>query len=297
MTTLTTWQVRALTSTIGAELVGGELRSVDAGWLLDQLHEHLVVVVRDQHLDPAAQVALARRLGSPTPAHPVVPGHPDHPEILELDGGRGGRNARWHTDVTFTLEPPAASLLVADQVPEAGGDTLWADLRGAYESLAAPLRDLVDRLEAVHRISPLAYWGEPFDTALGRDDAQQLLDRASTVPAVIHPVVRTHPVTGHRALFVNPGFTTHITGLSRIESDALLRMLYDHATQPEHVVRHRWRAGDVVLWDNQATMHYATDDYGNAPRAMRRVTLQGSVPVGPLGTHSRLALDPLTAMR
>ncbi len=297
MTSFTTWQVRDLTSTIGAELIGENLSSVDGAWLLDQLHEHLVVVVREQHLDPAAQVALARRLGTPTAAHPVVPGHPDHPEILELDGARGGRNARWHTDVTFTVEPPAASLLVADQVPEAGGDTLWADLRGAYESLAAPLRDLVDRLEAVHRISPLAYWGEPFDTALGRDDAQQLLDRASTVPAVIHPVVRMHPVTGRGALFVNPGFTTHITGLSRIESEALLRMLYEHATQPEHVVRHRWRPGDVVLWDNQATMHYATDDYGSAPRAMRRVTLRGSVPVGPLGGRSRLALDPLTAMR
>jgi alpha-ketoglutarate-dependent taurine dioxygenase len=298
MRSSTVWKVNTLTSTIGAELVGGDLADVvDGTWLLELLHQHLVLVIREQHLAPAAQVALARRLGTPTPAHPVVPGHPDHPEILELDGARGGRNARWHTDVTFTVDPPAASLLVADQVPESGGDTLWADLRGAYEHLAAPVRELVDQLEAVHRISPLAYWGEPFDTALGREDAQQLLDRAAGVPPVIHPVVRVHPATGRASLFVNPGFTSHVIGLSRIESDALLRMLYDHSTQPEHVVRHRWRRGDVVLWDNHATMHYATDDYGAASRAMRRVTLQGTVPVGPTGARSHVALDPLVAIR
>jgi alpha-ketoglutarate-dependent taurine dioxygenase len=302
---MTRWKVDRLTSSIGAELVGGDLRDLcgdanitaDGEWLREQLHEHLVLVVRDQDLAPAAQVALARRLGSPTPAHPVVPGHPDHPEILELDGARGGRNARWHTDVTFAVEPPAASILVADHVPDAGGDTLWADLRGAYEQLAAPVRGMVDQLEAVHRISPLAYWGEPFDTALDRQDAQQLLDRAAAVVPVIHPVVRVHPFTGRRSLFVNPGFTSHVLGLSRIESDAVLRMLYDHATRPEHVVRHRWRPGDVVIWDNHATMHHATDDYGDAARAMRRVTLHGTVPVGPDGTHSRPAIDPLIAIR
>jgi alpha-ketoglutarate-dependent taurine dioxygenase len=298
MTTATDWKVEKLTSRIGAELVGGDLRDrPDPSWLLEQLHEHLVLVVRDQQLSPADQVALAHQLGEPTPAHPVVPGHPDHPEILELDAAQGGRNARWHTDVTFTATPPAASILVADTVPPFGGDTLWADLRSAYDRLAAPIQRLVDGLEAVHRISPLAYWGEPFDSALDRHDAQELLDQAALVPPVIHPVVRVHPVTGRRALFVNPGFTTHIVGLSRIESDGILDLLHRHTTQPEVTFRHRWRAGDVVLWDNRATMHYATDDYGLEPRRMRRVTLRGATTVGPDGATSRIASDPRVAVR
>jgi alpha-ketoglutarate-dependent taurine dioxygenase len=287
-----------MTGVFGAELVGGRIaEAFDADWLLAVLEQHLVVVLRDQHLTHAQQVALARALGSPTPAHPVVPGHPDHPEILELDGAAGGRNARWHTDVTFVPTPPAASVLVGDVMPPYGGDTLWADMRSAYDRLAAPLRTMIDGLEAVHRISPLAYWGEPFDSAMSREDAQQLFDQAATVPPVVHPMVRVHPTTGRRSIFVNPGFTSHVVGFSRHESDNLLRLLYEHATQPEMLVRHRWRAGDVVMWDNRATMHYAADDYGTAPRRMRRVTLRGDNPVGPTGLVGRVVDDPLTAIR
>jgi alpha-ketoglutarate-dependent taurine dioxygenase len=300
-----TWTIEPITPSFGAELHGEQLAGVladtdpDAAGarLRELLEQHLVLVVRDQHLTHAQQVRLARALGEPTPAHPVVPGHPDHPEILELDGATGGRNARWHTDVTFVVAPPAASVLVADEVPSSGGDTLWADLRRAHQLLAAPLRDLVDRLEAVHRITPLAYWGEPFDTALGRDDAARLRADASKVPPVIHPVVRIHPTTGRPSLFVNPGFTSHVVGMSRIESEGLLGMLYEHATRPELVLRHRWRPGDVVLWDNRATMHYAIDDYGSAGRRMRRVTLRGDVPVGPTGRPSHVPDDPLLTVR
>jgi alpha-ketoglutarate-dependent taurine dioxygenase len=292
------WTITRLTGAFGAELSGARLRDgFDPAWLLEVLETHLVVVLRDQHLTHAEQVALARALGEPTPAHPVVPGHPDHPEILELDGAKGGRNAQWHTDVTFVATPPAASVLVADVIPETGGDTLWADMRTAYQRLAPAMRTMLDGLEAVHRISPLAYWGVPFDTAMSRDDAQQLFDDAQGVPPVIHPVVRVHPSTGERALFVNPGFTTHLLGMSRIESDGLLRLLHEHATQPELVVRHRWSAGDVVMWDNRATMHYAADDYGTAERRMRRVTLRGGHPVGVMGIASRVVDDPLLAIR
>jgi taurine dioxygenase len=227
----------------------------------------------------------------------VVPGHPDFPEILELDGAKGGRNARWHTDVTFVATPPAASVLVADALPDVGGDTLWADLRSGYDRLSAPLRALIDGMEAVHRITPLAYWGEPFDTALSRDDARQLLEQSLTVPPVVHPVVRVHPVTGRHGLFVNPGFTSHIVGLSRIESDGLLQLLFQHSTQPESTIRHRWQAGDVVVWDNRATMHYATDDYGTTDRRTRRITLRGDVAVGPTGIRSRVVDDALVATR
>ena len=142
---------------------------------------------------------------------------------------------------------------------------------------------MVGQLEAVHRISPLAYWGEPFDSALNRADAQKLFDDSLDVPPVIHPVVRVHPTTGRPNLFVNPGFTSHIVGMSRIESDGLLHLLYEHMTQPEFVLRHRWRNGDVVIWDNRATMHYAVDDYGTTERRVRRVTIRGPRPVGPTG--------------
>jgi taurine dioxygenase len=303
MTTTGNWIISPITGTslrgtFGAELSGGSLAdSGDVAALAELLAEHLVVVIRGQHLGHAGQVELARALGEPTPAHPVVPGHPDHPEILELDGAQGGRNARWHTDVTFVAEPPAASVLVADLTPPSGGDTLWADMRTAYSMLSPAVAALVDDLEAVHRISPLAYWGEPFDTALSRDDAIELFERSRDVPPVIHPVVRVHPVTRRPALFVNPGFTSHVVGMSRIESDHLLQLLYAHATQPEFVLRHRWQTGDVVIWDNRATMHYAADDYGTADRRMRRVTVRGDRPFGRSGAESRVVDDPLLAVR
>ncbi|MEN9504238.1 MAG: hypothetical protein RI958_164 [Actinomycetota bacterium] len=292
------WTVTPITGTFGVELTGHRVGDdLDAAWLLALLEAHLVVVLRDQHLDHAEQVALARSLGEPTPAHPVVPGHPDFPEILELDGAQGGRNARWHTDVTFMPTPPAASILVGDVVPPFGGDTLWADMRTAYDRLSAPLRTMLAGLRAVHRITPLAYWGEPFDSAMSRDDALELLAQAKEVPPVVHPVVRVHPSTGLPGLFVNPGFTSHIVGMTRIESDAVLAMLYEHATQPELTLRHHWRAGDVVMWDNRATMHYAADDYGSAPRRMRRVTLRGPHPVGLDGVASTVPDDPLVTIR
>lgn len=293
-----TWTTTQITGTFGLELSGARLADgVDRDWIVSQLEQHLVLVFRDQFLTHAEQVAFARNFGELTPAHPVVPGHPDHPEILELDGAAGGRNAMWHTDVTFMPTPPAISVLVGDVTPESGGDTQWADTRSAYERLHPALRDAVDQLEAVHRISPLAYWGEPFDTALGRDDAQRLYDDALKVPPVIHPMVRVHPTTGRRNLFVNPGFTAHVVGLSRVESDGLLALLYDHMFQPELVLRHRWRAGDVLVWDNRTTAHYATDDYGTKERKMRRVTVRGSLPAGPNGAESRIAGDPLVAVR
>jgi taurine dioxygenase len=303
MATTGNWIITPITGssergTFGAELSGGTLSDdADVAALADLLAEHLVLVMRGQQLDHAGQVALARALGEPTPAHPVVPGHPDHPEILELDGAQGGRNARWHTDVTFVPEPPTASVLVADLTPPSGGDTLWADMRTAYTMLSPAIAALIDDLEAVHRISPLAYWGEPFDTALSREDAAELFERSRNVPPVVHPVVRVHPETGRPALFVNPGFTSHVVGMSRIESEHLLQMLYAHATQPEFVLRHRWQTGDVVIWDNRATMHYAADDYGTAERRMRRVTIRGGRPFSRSGAESRIVDDPLLAVR
>jgi len=287
-----------ITGVFGAEIDGVDLRRDFAeGEVLTLLEKHLVLVFRDQFLSPADQVTLARSLGEPTPAHPVVPGHPDHPEILVLDAQKGGKNARWHTDVTFVATPPAASVLVAEHVPDWGGDTMWVDTRSAYERLHPALRDAIRDLRAVHRISPLAYWGEPFDTALSREDAQKLHEDSLRVPPVVHPVVRVHPSTGRPSLFVNPGFTSHIVGMSRTESDGLLALLYAHMTQPELALRHRWRPGDVLMWDNRATMHYAIDDYGATERIVRRVTLRGTTPTGPDGFVSHVPSDPTVTVR
>lgn len=289
---------KAITGTFGTEFDDVDLRTdFEPAELLSQLERHSVLVFRRQFLSPSEQVAVARQLGEPTLAHPVVPGHPDHPEILVLDSRDGGKNARWHTDVTFVPTPPTASVLVADVVPVWGGDTCWVDLCAAYSALHPALRQALDSLQAVHRISPLAYWGEPFDTGLDRNDAQKLHDDALRVPPVVHPVVRVHPSTRRRSLFVNPGFTSHIIGMSRTESEGLLDLLYRHSTTLEFMLRHRWMAGDVVMWDNRATMHYAIDDYGSAERVMRRVTVKGSVPVGPDGSSSRIVDDPKEAVR
>ena len=282
--------VRPLTATIGAEIDG-----VDLSVPLDEatvaavratLVRHRVVFFRDQDLTPTQQVAFARRFGPLTPAHPLVPGLDDeHPEILVLDSrdyplGVGDRTAatsynnRWHTDVTFSATPPTATVLAAKVVPDVGGDTLWADLIDAYATLSAPIRTLLDGLVAVHDAHGT------FDRFRHDDPSGANGARLGALAPVRHPVVRIHPESGERGLFVNPTFTSHVEGLSRHESDALLQLLYDHTVAPERVVRWRWRAGDVAFWDNRSTCHYAAADYGDATRVMHRVTIAGDAPYG-----------------
>ena len=282
--------VRPLTGTLGAEVRGVDLRrrlddatvaELRALWL-----GYKVLFFPEQSLSPEEQVALARRFGAVTPAHPVVPGAlADVPEILVLDSRRmrasreyapteaRSREAGWHTDVTFMPTPPAGSILSAQVVPDAGGDTLWADTQAAYERLDAPVRRLVDGLTAVHD-GRQAFAGF---LAAGRAVRWEGVVYRDLAP-VEHPVVRTHPETLRPSLFVNPQFTSHIAGLPARDGAALLDLLFARMTVPEVTVRHRWRAGDVAFWDNRATMHYATLDYGDADRVMHRVTLRGDRP-------------------
>jgi taurine dioxygenase len=231
-------------------------------------------------------VALARRFGSVTPAHPVMPGGlADIPEVLVLDSRRmrasrehapteaRSRGAGWHTDVTFMPTPPAGSILSAQVIPDTGGDRLWADTQAAYERLDEPVRRLACGLAAVHD-GRQAFAGF---LAAGRPVRWEGVAYRDLAP-VEHPVVRTHPETLRRFLFVNPQFTSHIAGLPAWDGAALLDLLYVHMTVPEVTVRHRSRPGDVAFWDNRATMHYATLDYGDADRVMHRVTLRGDRP-------------------
>lgn len=287
------WTIEPLTGSIGAIIHGVRLADpLSAGEIAairTALVGHRVVFFRDQHLTPTQQVAFAGRFGELTPAHPLVGGLDDeHPEVLVLDsadyplgvGSRGtgtSYNDRWHTDVTFGERPPMGTVLAAQVLPPRGGDTLWCDLIGAYETLSDPVRRLLDELIAVHDASAT------FSRFRDDDPSGQQNQRLAQLRSVRHPVVRVHPETGERGLFVNDTFTREIEGLLPAESDALLRLLNTHMVQPERVVRWRWQPGDVAFWDNRSTAHYATADYTDR-RVMHRVTIAGERPLGVAGS-------------
>ncbi|MGY1802878.1 TauD/TfdA dioxygenase family protein [Blastococcus sp. SYSU D00922] len=264
----------------GARVTGVDLVTADDATLAAvraALVEHKVLFFFGQSLDPDSQVLLGRRLGELTPSHPVVKGiDEDHPEIYALDAADNGFADVWHTDVTFVRRPPLGSILRAVQVPEVGGDTQWADAEAAYLSLSPAVRELADQLTAVHDgTREFGYYlAQRGGNSWDGDDYRRL-------EPVEHPVVRVHPESGRRSLFVNPGFTSHIAGVSEFESRGLLDLFYAHLTKPEHIVRHRWTAGDVAMWDNRSTLHYANRDYGSFRRIMHRITFRGDEPVGP----------------
>jgi alpha-ketoglutarate-dependent taurine dioxygenase len=244
------------------------------------LVDRKVLFFRDQALDVDSQIDLGRRIGELTPSHPVIAGlDAEHPEVYALDSTDNGFADVWHTDVTFMKRPPLGSILRAVTLPPTGGDTNWADAQLAYESLAAPVRDLVDQLTAVHDGNrEFGYY-----LAQRRGGQGNVWDgeTVTRLDPVEHPVVRVHPESGRKGIFVNPGFTSHIAGVSEAESRGILDLLYAHLTKPEHVVRHRWRLGDVAMWDNRSTSHYANRDYGDQRRVMHRITLRGDIPAGP----------------
>jgi taurine dioxygenase len=275
--------IRPVTPVIGAEIHGLDLsRPLDPDVIEDvraALGRHLVLFFPDQDLTPDEHAAFGRQFGLLTEAHPIMPALDDaHPQVLPIDSRRN-KSAFWHSDVTFMNTPPMGSILYAVELPEMGGDTLWVNLQAAYERLAEPVRDLCDRLIGIH-------WDPSFAAEIEEAggcvwDGKQI----KKLRPVVHPVVRIHPETGRKGLFVNENFTKWILGLSRIESEGLLQMLYHHCTQvPEFACRHRWRQGDVAFWDNRATLHYATDDYGDVLRVVHRVTLRGDRPYGVDGT-------------
>ena len=257
-----------------ARATDAELAAVRAA-----LVEHKVLFFAGQDLDPDTQVELGRRLGELTASHPVVGGvDDDHPEIYALDSADNGFADVWHTDVTFMQRPPLGSILRAVVLPPNGGDTNWADSQAGYESLAEPVKQLVDQLTAVHDGNrEFGYYLAQRRGGKGSVWDGEVVTRLDPVQ---HPVVRVHPETGRKGIFVNPGFTSHIVGVSEAESRAILDLLYAHLTKPEHAVRHRWRPGDVAMWDNRSTAHYANRDYGTTHRVMHRITLRGDRPYG-----------------
>jgi alpha-ketoglutarate-dependent taurine dioxygenase len=275
-------EVERLEPTIGARIhgvdlsraTGDQVRAIRAA-----LAEYKVLFFAGQHdLHPDSQIALGRRLGEVTESHPVVPGVDEqHPEIYALDSATGGFADVWHTDVTFVRRPPLGSVLRAVVLPPTGGDTQWADLELAYRSLSEPVQRLADQLVAVHDgTREFGYY-----LAQREERTRWEGEEFRALVPVEHPVVRVHPETGRKGLFVNPGFVSHIKDVSDAESRYLLDLFYAHITKPEHIVRHRWSVGDVVMWDNRSTVHYANRDYGDQRRVMHRITLRGDQPVGP----------------
>ncbi|KAA0024795.1 TauD/TfdA dioxygenase family protein [Antrihabitans cavernicola] len=266
----------------GGEVIGLDVASASDEHIVqirDALVQHKVLVLRSQSIDDAGQIEFGRRLGELTAGHPVHDSGNVAAEVYALDSQDNGFADVWHTDVTFMERPPLGSILRPVVLPLHGGDTNWADSQLAYESLSAPVRQLVDQLTAVHDGNrEFGYY-----LAQKRGGKGNLWDgkEVTALVPVEHPVVRVHPESGRKGLFVNPGFTSHIVGVSEAESRGILDFLYAHITKPEHVVRHRWRLGDLVLWDNRSTLHYANRDYGTEHRVMHRITLRGDIPVGP----------------
>jgi taurine dioxygenase len=285
--------LRKVAGRIGAQLDGvrlsGDLSDTLIEGIRHALLAHKVIFFRDQgHLTDEEQVAFGRRLGTVTTAHPTVPSVDNNSHVLNLDSGfDGGRANNWHTDVTFVDQPPAASILRAVVIPAYGGDTVWANTAAAYEDLPDQLRELADTLWAVHTNS--------FDYARLALAAQSPeAERASSYAAIfasteydtLHPVVRVHPETGERTLLLG-GFAQQIHGLGASQSAALKDLFQDVIVRLENTVRWQWREGDVAIWDNRATQHYAINDYGQQRRIMRRITIAGELPVNVTGESSR----------
>jgi taurine dioxygenase len=305
-TTTTDVSVRPLTRCIGAEISGvdisGPLDDAKIAEIRQALLTWKVIFFRNQVAGPREQLDFAERFGNVAPGHPTLPGLADFPNVLPLSNreavdehGESVIESEWHTDVTFTVAPPMGSILRAVHVPACGGDTQWTNLVAAYERLSEPIRQMLDGLHAVHRnVLHVDRQHEGLPSKIRSVFAGRPL-------AAVHPVVRVLPETGERALFVNPTFTSHIVELARAESNALLRLLYDHIARPEFTVRFQWETGSIAFWDNRSTAHLAprdlsgtVDDGSGQPaiveREMHRVTIEGDVPVGPDGVPSR-ALD------
>ncbi|KAF0815169.1 Alpha-ketoglutarate-dependent taurine dioxygenase [Andreprevotia sp. IGB-42] len=296
---VSTLDIRPVTPVIGAEIYGVDLRqplppdTVVA--IKAALHQWKVLFFRDQPISDEDQLRFGRYFGPLTPAHPISEGLLDHPEIWErhaseykkhrpdvaIPSARPPRDYKgWHIDITFVANPNSYSILRGIEIPAYGGDTLWSNLALAYAGLSPRIKALVDELQAVHRTSSYDAGTAP---KIRRDG------KAAGPFVSLHPLVRIHPVTGEKILFVNPGTTSHIIGLRERESQALLDLLSEEVTRPEYQVRFRWTPDALVIWDNQATAHAGPIDYAHfdLPRTVRRITVAGDLPQGPDGFRSQ----------
>ena len=272
--------ITPISSALGAQIDGVDLSRPLSPQQRDAIEqallEHQVIFFKDQSITPQQQARFAANFGD-LHIHPIYPNVPEQPEVLVLDTAVTDvrDNAVWHTDVTFLPTPAMGAVLSAKQLPAFGGDTLWASGIAAFEGLSKPLQVLLDGLTATHDFTksfPLERFGSTPEDFLRWDQTRK------NNPPLSHPVVRTHPVSGRKSLFVNEGFTTKINELSEAESEAILKLLFAHSTRPEYTIRWRWQENDVAFWDNRVTQHYAVDDYRPNRRVMHRATILGDAP-------------------
>jgi len=280
-----TLDIRKITAHIGARVLdvdpAADLDDQTVTELRRALGEHKALVFDSPDLDAAGQERFAARFGPLTAAHPTVPGG-ETPQVLDVDGEVNKAN-EWHTDVTFVVTPPAITTLRSVVIPAYGGETLVASSAAAYRSLPENLRAWADTLWAVH--TNVYDYAEPRPQRKAAEVAYREVFE-STPYESSHPVVRVHPETGERGLFIG-GFVRGIEGLSTTESRDLLRLLQAHVTRPEHVLRWTWSPGQLLVFDNRITQHYAIDNYDDQPRRLSRVTVAGDVPVAVSGQRSR----------
>ena len=270
------------TPTIGAEITGLDLdrplSTAETEWLRDAWIGFKVLFFRDQDISHDSHIRLGKIFGE-LEGHPVIPHIEGYPEILRIEGVEGVKLTaetlapflaynKWHTDVTFRERPSIASILRARTLPPLGGDTMWANAAAAYSGLPQPVKDRIEGLDAEHDI--VRSFG-------GRVNEKRRAELAEAFPPVRHPVVRIHPETGEKVLYVNYTFTTRIIGLPEEESDTLLRLLFDRIKVPEYQVRFSWTPNAIGIWDNRSTQHYAVGDYWPAVRVLERVTVAGDV--------------------
>lgn len=272
-------QLEPYSPVIGAYVRGVDLRDLSDAVLRQEfrraLVRHQVLFIRDQTLTPAQQIEFARLFGDPDRVKAYFPrleGHESVEVVAKTLAGRPNQRRtstdQWHADITFRLNPPTGTVLYAQDLPPSGGDTLWASATEAYDRLPDGLKPYLETLEATHSFEHSG-WPRQFLQA-ERGDEIYAQARADNPPAV-HPVVRVHPITGRKILYVNPNFTDKIIGLPRRQSDALLSFLFHQLERPDVQARLQWQLGTVAVWDNRATLHYAVADY-TAPRRLHRVT-------------------------
>lgn len=275
-------QIAWSTPTIGAEITGIDLdqplREADAAIIRDAWLTRKVIFFRDQDIGYESHLRLGRLFGE-LEGHPVIPHVEGHPEVLIIRGVEGVKLTeeslipfraanKWHTDVTFRERPSIASILRARLLPPLGGDTIWSDAAAAYEGLPVAVKERIENLDAEHDI--VRSFG-------GRVTEEKRLQLKRDFPPVVHPVVRTHPETGEKVLYVNYTFTTRILGVSDEDSDRLLRLLFERIKVPEYQVRFRWTPNAIGIWDNRSAQHYAVGDYWPEDRVLERVTVSGDV--------------------
>ena len=272
------FDVLPVTGTLGAEIRGTDLAKGlsddSAAAILDALYAHRVIFLRNQDITDAQHLAFSRQLGPVfTDYAPYLKTVEGYPEVTVLSGLKEDGAAFWHSDASGSKEPPMASILSMKEAPVYGGDTLFVDTTAAYDALSDRMKAYLEGLRAAHDPNVADRTTRKFSPTGDLPESD-----GSAGASVCHPVVRTHPVTGRRILFVNRGYTTHIQGVPSVEGDAVLAFLFEHLLQPEFQCRWRWQKDDVAIWDNRAVQHYAIGDYGDKARTIHRTTIKGEAP-------------------